>query len=75
MHTFDIEGGLEEYCLDFCNGEKAASFLAALLNARGMDCVDHHSGQVPKLEGFMINPLVNHISVDVTLDIMIQLNY
>jgi hypothetical protein len=57
---------------------KKQLFFAALLNAHGTDCVDHHNGQVPKwvqLEGFMINPLVNHISVDVTLDIMIQLNY
>jgi hypothetical protein len=73
MHTFDIEGGLEEYCLDFCNGEKAASFFAVLLNARGTDCVDHHNGQVPKsaqLEGFMISPPVNDISVEVASDIM-----
>jgi hypothetical protein len=73
MHTFDTAGGLEEYCLNFCCGEKHAAFFAALLQACGTDCVDHHNGQVPidaQLEGFVINPPVCNISVDVTSDVI-----
>jgi hypothetical protein len=66
-------GGLEEYCLNFCNGEKHAAFFAALLPARGADCIEHHSGQVPvdaQLEGFVINPPIHDILVDMTSDVM-----
>jgi hypothetical protein len=38
---------MEQYCSDFCNGEKHAAFFGALLQAQGMDCVDFHNGQVP----------------------------
>jgi hypothetical protein len=73
MHTFDTTGGLEEYCLDFCNGEKHAAFFDALLQAHGTNCVEHHNWQVPvdaQLEGFTINPPIHDILVDVTLDVM-----
>jgi hypothetical protein len=73
MHTFDTTGGLEEYCVNFCNGEKHAAFFAALLQARGTDCIEHHNGQVPvnaQLEGFVINPPLHDITVDVTSEVM-----
>jgi hypothetical protein len=43
MHSSDTTGGLEEYCLDFCNGEKHAAFFDALLQAHGTNCVEHHN--------------------------------
>jgi hypothetical protein len=73
MHTFGTTGGLEEYCLDFCNSEKHAAFFAALLQACGTDCVEHHNRQVPvdaQLEGFVINPPIHDILVDMTSDVM-----
>jgi hypothetical protein len=72
-HSFDIRLGMEQYCNDFCQGEKHAAFFGALLQARGTDCVDYHNGQVPiaaQLEGFDLDlPLNEVITTSKTSDV------